>query len=318
MKKIIWFILVCMASLMICKAENLNFRTNMLMFNTYEVEGESKIFAIFTNNLTERILFTQSPFDNPSYTSNYQKESVSWDKIDTQTQNLIKKSMYETYHAEDFATQMYFYIHTQMLIWKNFHPELSIVMGPEMKEDAGLLEKYYQKLQVRVTEIPNWIKDYEVEETLELPKEDDYVLESKECEIKSLIDTYEITCQNDATITVKENFENTMIQYTSEQEHYLEGLTPREWTIKITKEEKIKEEEPKPIEPENPPKEEEEKPVKPDEIKPEEPSNPTIKEETSNQTIYHQLNNVPNTLENTNTFLWMFFLLCFQYFKKIW
>lgn len=312
MKKIIWLILAWMTAIMICKAENLNFRTNMLMFNTYEVEGESKIFAIFTNNLTEKILFTQSPYDNPSYTTNYRKESFSWEKMDSQTQNLIKRSIYETYHAEDFATQMYFYIHTQMLIWKNLHPELSIVMGSEMKEDAGLLEMYNQKLKARVTEIPNWLKDYKIKGTLELPKEIDYKLESKECEIKPLEHTYEITCPSDATIIVKENFEDTMVQYTTEQEHFLEGTAPREWALKITKEEEIAEEEPpeekNPSESENLPKKEE--------IKQENSSNTDIRKDPSKETTYYKLNNVPNTFDNNNYLLWIFSLLCFRYFKR--
>lgn len=298
-----------LSGMMLCKAEILNFRTNMLMFNTYYYEEQEKIFAIFTNNLNEKILFSMHPNNNPSYTINYNQEEVSWDQIDQKTQNRIKRSIYETENAEDFATQMYFYIHTQMLIWTTFHPDLSIIMGEEMKEYQGEYEKYAKKLQERVESIPEWIKDYEITDKLEIPKEKEFSLESQDCEIKRLENTYEITCNQTGTIIVKETMEETLVQYSNGEEHYLEGFSPREWKIQITKKDPPLQEEPSVPETPEIPKETEEPTI---------PNIPFIPETTpEKENSYYVLKNVPNTLEKSKGKRFGVLLLsCILFFKK--
>ncbi len=291
MKKIMFLIIAFILLISNAKAENLNFRTNILAFNTYIMEDKTNVFAILTNNINEKILFTLHPNNNPTYTTNYQKEKYNLDELEDSLKEKIKASIYETETAENFETQMYFYIHTQMLIWKSFHPSLNLQMGPEMKEYAGTLEKYKVELEKRVNFIPEWIKDYEMEDLLNIPKEEGYNLTSKDCKIESTNDQYIISeCKKDAQIIVQETKEESLIIYENADEKYIEGISPRSWVLNITRKENIKEEN---IEENNVPNEEEQER--------EENKDETIDQKNESYTI----TNVPNTKETNQVMIWL-------------
>ncbi len=276
----------------------------MLMFNSYDLIEQNEIFVIYTNNLSEKIMFSLNPYEKPQNLSNYQEEKLNWSNIDIETQNQIKKAIYETQHAENFETQMYFYIHTQMLIWHTFHPEISVLMGPEVGSFVGKLAKYQKIWEEKTKTKPEWIKDYELEKELTLPMDDSYTLSSKDCQIKEEEGFWKITdCNQESILHIKEKGEENIIFYTKEESDVIEsGFSPCQYKIKLTV---LKKEEPI-----NPPLKEEEEMDTPVEETPSIEENTTTNENKTPNQVY-VLENVPNTYEIAgepkSIFLFLFF-----------
>lgn len=294
MKKILWLFLTFLGGLGICQAATLNFELNALTFNNYYLEGKEKIYVMYTNNVTKNLMFTLNPYDALEYQKDYQEQTTSLEELESTIQNQIKKSIRVTNQEENYETQMFYYIYTQMLIWKTYHPEIMVEIGEERPIFEGKYALYKNMLEEKVNEIPEWIQDYTIKETLELPKEIGYKISSNDCQIKELEDTYEISnCSNRSSIFVEEEIEDQATLYLDGEKKFLEVENlAQKWQINITKE-KI----------ETP-----EEPIKPEET----PSSPII------DTPKKVLTNVPNTLENKVSYLWyLLAILCsYVWLKK--
>jgi hypothetical protein len=319
MKKILWLMITFFTSIVIYHAEVLNFRVNMLTFNSYKINNQEKIFVIYTNNLTEKIIYSLNPLYPPENLGHYKKEEDLWGQLEQGLQNKIKKAIWETQNASEFATQMYFYIHTQMLIWQSFHPEIPIYLGPEVGSFIGNLEKYHQLFLEKINQKPDWIKDYEIKDGLTLPNDPEYHMESQDCQLITKEDVIEIlNCNPKSKITIKEKLEDTISFKVKEESTLIEsGTSPRLWQIFLTQ----KEEESKPP---TPPKEETSTPHISDNKNNEEIKPPLMElepqEEPKNLPLnsVHILSNVPNTFEKNvmNPILFGFIILGFLCLKK--
>lgn len=317
MKKIFWLLITFLSAVTVYHAETLNLRANMLTFNSYEINEQNEIFVIYTNNLTDKIMYSLNPYHQPENLGNYEKIGTKWSMLELATQNKIKKAIAETQNAEEFATQMYFYIHTQMLIWQTFHPEIPIYLGPEVGSFVGNLEKYRKEFEERINQKPEWIKDYEIKETLILPKDNNYIIESTDCQLKMMEDEIHIfECAEESTLTITEKIEDTIYFYSKEESEIIEsGLSPQTWQIKLSK----------PNTQLSPPSSEDDptKPIIPDKNTEEEnphKNNNEEKEElvTNSTNNVHILKNVPNTFENVslNPFSYFILILGFLWRKK--
>lgn len=288
MKKIIFTLIAILLQLTMVNAAKLNFRTNTLMFYEYSVNGTVKYFKMYTSNTTNRLMYTESPLIEPSYETDYLLLENALDTFDESIQNKIKSYIRETELEQVFATQMLYYMNTQMLIWKTFHPELDVQIEKEyipLKETNEFMNNNWNKK-------PEWITDYEITEKLVIPKLTDTKITTTDCKVKEDANNWIIdNCQENAKIKVYEIGEESLKFHQNDSTLVIEsGFSKRQWTFNI-KTIPHKEEAPN----------EEEKIEK----------NPNIQEKQEEKKIPTlTLNNVPNTMENkTNLLNWYIFLL---------
>jgi len=291
MKKLVFIIIIVLLNIKQSNALSLNFRTNTLMFYEYSNNGENNYFKMYTSNTTNHLLYSESPEKEPSYQIDYQNGTDLLNKLEPDLQNKIKKYIWETEREQEFGSQMLYYMNTQMLIWKSFHPELDI----KIEKGFEALSKAEKEMEEKWGKTPDWIKDYEINETLELSKKSDIKLSSTTCEIKENDTTWIIeNCEEKATIEIKETKEETLNTWVTENAFLIEsGYSPRKWAIQIinkSSKEEIKEE-----------KKEEEKEILPS-------------QKTENPVKNHNkitIEKVPNTMENQKFYgAYYLFLFC--------
>lgn len=308
MKKILFGCFLFFSLWKISYADTLNFRTNTLMFYTYEVEEKKDNFIIYTSNLTDQLMFTTSPYNPPNYQENYFIQKDGFQSLERSIQNKIKKYIRLTFSAEDFPTQMYYYINTQMLIWKSFHPELQITYNEE-----EVIETYQKKLEQQSKD-PDWIKDYQIEEELWIETDGQYQFQSESCQIEERGDKIHIdNCSEKAKIKVIEKEEDNMKFYQNNVNLSMiieASSSPCEWEFtieKLTKEETSSEEEEK--------QEEKEEVIEETPPKRVEPTEKNTEEEKNVLEEPKKITNVPNTYENSTVY-WDAILLCMLAFAK--
>jgi len=312
MKKRIFFLILCCFTLKLCSAQTLNFRTNTLTFYPVEIENEQQLFTIYANNWNDEILYSLNPFSPPNYQDDYQSRTDILKNLPLETQNRIKAYVELTKNAEDFATQLYYYINTQMLIWKTYHPDFKIKILRYQEEIKAYENKMNESYQKR---IPTWIQDYEIDSELILPATD-YEIISNDCEIISDSEKVHIrNCSQNTQIKIRETKgRETLNGYETAASQILESQnTNLEWSINITLKHSIsspsneeeKEEAPKP-----------EPTPKPEEIpsSKEEISIPVKPSETENTKI--EINHVPNTKEEGNV-LWDLIALWLKWLSQL-
>lgn len=234
MKKIIFIFTIILLQLMNCSAETLNFRTNTLMSFEYSINDEKNHFKMFTNNQTGHLIYSISPLEEPKYQTDYLYASDIFTNIDKGTQNKIKSYIWETEKEPEYANQMMYYMNTQLLIWKTFHPELII----KIEQEYLSLEEYENKMKEKFNQTPFWIKNYEIEEKLELPKEEHYRITSNDCKISEENGNWSITdCKENSKIEVIEEQEENMKVYALNNTPTLieTGFSKRSWSFSIKK-----------------------------------------------------------------------------------
>lgn len=282
MKKILIILSLLLACPPMASAQTLNFRENSLMSFSYKIEEEEEIFKMYTSNTTNKLLFTTHPKAKPSYQTDYFIKQNAFKNIDTNTQNKIKIWIQATQNCKEFATQLYYYINTQLLIWKTFHPELNI----KIEKQYGSVEDYLKELEGK-SQKPAWIQNQTIKDSLKIPYQENYILRSQNCEINEDSDGWIVkNCQKNAKVEAIENIEDEIIVYAKETEAILieAGASPCSWTFQINT---IKEEEESPKE-----------------------NSPTLNEkelednrkEKDNNNLYHgtktiKITEVPNTYE---------------------
>lgn len=304
MKKMIMFGVFFFCLTLNCYAENLNFRTNMLMDYEYQVDQYSYIFQIYENNENDRLIFTTNPEQMPSYERIYRKLKLDETNLNSNELDKLKKYMWITQKEDDFPTQMNYYIGTQLLLWQYFHPEVDVVLD-------GKEEKIKAVEELNIT--PSWIHDYEIEEELRIEKSAEFALSSTSCEIKEEENDWVISnCSENAMVKVNETMEDELTIYHNYEQYELfeVGASPISWIMNITVKEKIEEEpkEPEEVieeektpeeEPEKEPEEEPEEPQKPEEPEIENPSEIEKEEEEPSKIPEEEK---PEVIESVDSF----------------
>lgn len=232
MKKLIFSLLLSLFFLPVCFAENLNFRTNMLTDYHYQINNVDNIFMVYTNNLTEKDMYSINPLKPLDYVSDYQSTKDNWQSLDNTTKNKIVKYIQRTDKEEDNFKKFMMYVNTQMLIWNSFHPEINVQI------ENDLIAKTKMQMEEELKQIPDWIYDREIAQSFELEKKPDYTLYSEQCQIKETEHTWEISeCEENATIWVEEKAENEIVFFEGNGEVLgLEvGTYPCKWSFSIIK-----------------------------------------------------------------------------------
>lgn len=233
MKKIITAILLLFLGIIKVQAFPLSCQEVEYVAFPYQVGNQTQNFSMFINNETNQIIFSTKPFQKPKWDFNYQNEPEKMQELDENIQNKINFYMRETEKRKDVYTRRYYYIITQVLIWQTFHPEI-IVELPEDNER----EIFREELEEKFKQLPKWLHDSEIKNSLFLPKEEQYNLSSKDCEIIDLEDKIEIkNCKPNAELIVEENIEDTLKISSNESVELIEGYAKRKWKIKLEKKE---------------------------------------------------------------------------------
>ncbi len=282
MKKISFIVAFFFLFLSNCFAQTLNYRTNLLTDYFYSYQNKKEMMIQYTNNENEKLLYTIDARQSFDYDTDYEKIRNDFFIQDESIQNKIKKYIYFTQEQKDMITQIRYYIVTQNLIWKTFHPDLEFTIHNQE------LEIYQKEMEEQIELVPNWIQNYEVEDELILEKQNNYKLTSKDCQIKEEKDKWIIHgCTLNAKIKVEEMGKEDFYFYQNDRKliGIESGFSPCTWTFSITK--KIPEKKPT-VENEN---------ISTD---------PSIKEESEKTTVKKTeelkrfpIQNVPNTKEDS-------------------
>lgn len=286
----------------------------MLMDYHITYEEKNRIILQYTNNENDKLIYTTDPREELDYITDY--ESIRNDFLvnDTSIQNKIKKYIRLTEEEPDPITQIRYYVVTQNLIWKSFHPELNY----EIQNDT--INTYELQMQEKIELTPSFVKNYEIDQELKLKQIGNYKLSSNDCQITKEEDTWTIkNCSKTSTIKVEEEKEEDLMFYRKENQSIgiESGFSPCTWYFSIN----VKEIEEKPTDQEK--EEENKKEPEKEEIKTPDKIEEENKTKEENKTIEnkpvtnqenewlekHPIYNVPNTKEEKPAFEIGLFLL---------